>query len=122
MAGVAVGVCCTWAVSYVEDELSPYPLTDPGAAQWTCDGAAVIAAAVADGPAVIVTVTVSDERRRDWQVRMEGRGSGVLHWEDEQGYSGLTTFAGDLDDGPTRRVRIRPAGSAPWCEGSVSLT
>jgi hypothetical protein len=121
---LAVGVLGTLAVVAVtDDDDGPYSQTDPGAARWQCHDAEVLATAVSNDSNVTVHVTIRDHNRRKWQVRVPAYSGTTLLAPDEGGdYRSAAASAGDLDDGPERRVAARPVGQKAWCRGKVSLT
>jgi hypothetical protein len=121
-AGLVLGLLCALGTHALADATTdPYGQNRPGAAQWSCADGSVVAAAVLEDGVVQVSVTVRDEQARDWQVRVAGDG-GTLRPTADGGYPAHWTQTADLDDGPTRVVRARPAGTQQWCSGSVSLT
>jgi hypothetical protein len=122
-AGVASGVLGTLSVIEISDDDGPYSRTDPGVARWHCDGAEVIAVATLDEGAVVLRVSVSDELERSWRVLWPVYGgNSVLRAGKDGEYPSVRSETGDLDEGADRDVRLRPVGTEPWCEGSVSLT
>lgn len=122
VVGVGVGVLGALGVLRLDQILSVYPETDPGASTWSCDGAEVLATAALDDGRVSVTVTVRSDRQRTWEVQWDDGAYAVLRTRDDLVSSAVTARTGDLDDGPSRDVAVRPVGRDGWCHGTVSLT
>lgn len=119
---VAAGVLGTLAVIEFTDDDGFYSKTDPGAARWFCEDTEIVAVATTDEHVVNIQVTLQDELGRTWDVRLGDGSAAILRAGNDGRYAGLTVASGDLDDGPERRVRLRPAGAESWCVGTVSLT
>lgn len=96
---------------------------DPGAANWQCDGARVVAFAFVSDGVVNVLVTLSDDEHRVWELMASpDYPARYLKPATAGRYPLLRLADGDLDGGSDRDVSLRVDGTNRWCTGTVALT
>ena len=71
------------------------------------------------GGGFIATVTVYDDRRRNWELTGdEDTGSGAIPLAEMDAgpdFRGIIVPVSDTDDGYTKVLRVRPVGEPDWC-------
>lgn len=124
LVGMAIGIVgsvgVVAAMRYLDGFV--YSKTEPGAARWTCDEAKVVAVAVLENGAVTVYVSIDDPAERTWRLAKTDYSSPVDLVPIQHRYAPAVIRTGDLDGGPVRQIRVRPAGVTQWCDGTVSLS
>ena len=87
----------------------------------SCHGArAHLALSTSATGGFIATVTVYDERKRDWELKNEYVGADHVPMPldetlDPPAYAAVATVS-DNDDGFTKALSVRPVGEERWCE------
>ena len=83
-----------------------------------CFGAiAAMSLAPAAGGSNLATVTISDERSRDWELSDQYSGSDSLPipLDESAGYRVISRQVSDADDGYVKELKVRPVGETKWC-------
>lgn len=87
-------------------------------AETRCFGAtAAMSLAPAAGGSNLATVTISDERSRDWELSDQYSGFDTMPvpLDESAGYRVIVRQVSDADDGYVKELKVRPIGETNWC-------